>query len=275
MGTSVQGVVGVFSRAAPTYDTVGPRHFEYFARRIVEFIGVQPDERVLDVATGTGRVLAAAADRLAGTGHLVGVDLTAAMLERAAATVRDRALSNVDLKLGDAERLDLPSASFDVVLCAFGLSSFANKDRALQELHRVLRHGGRLGIVDAFGWYFQHDARWHRHVEVLRASGAQVSNDAPDSRDELVSLVVRAGFVDVDASTDSCELVFQDEDEWWRWSWSHGTRGLFESVSPSRLLELRRQLSATLAECREQDGRIHGTLRATLLRACTPPAPSL
>jgi SAM-dependent methyltransferase len=175
----------------------------------------------------------------------------------------------------DAERLDLAPASFDVVLCAFGLSSFANKDRALQELRRVLRPGGRLGIVDTFGWYFQHDARWHRHVDVLRAFGAQVSNDAPDSQDELVSLVVRAGLVDVDAITDSCELVFQDEDERWRWSWSHGTRGLFESVSPSRLSELRRQLYATLAECREQDGRIHAALRATLLRAFAPAAPPL
>ena len=266
-------MVGVFSRAAPTYGTVGPRHFEYFARRLVEFAGVRPHDRVLDVATGTGTVLAAAADRLAGTGHLVGVDLTAAMLDRAAATVRDRALSNVDLRLGDAERLDLATASFDVVLCAFGLSSFANKGRALQELRRVLRPGGRLGLVDSFGWYFQHDPRWRRHVEVLRAFGAAVSNDAPDSQDKLVSRVVRAGFVDVDAITGSCELVFQDEDEWWRWSWSHGTRGLFESVSPSRLPELQRQLSATLADCREQDGRIHGTLRATLLRAFAPPAP--
>jgi ubiquinone/menaquinone biosynthesis C-methylase UbiE len=270
MGTSVQGVVGVFSRAAPTYDTVGPRHFEYFARRIVEFAGVQPDDRVLDVATGTGTVLVAAAERLGGTGHMVGVDLTAAMLERAAATVRDAALRNVDLKLGDAERLDLASESFNVVLCAFGLSSFANRDRALQELRRVLRHGGRLGIVDTFGWYFQHDGRWRHHVQVLRAFGAQVSNDSADSQDEVVSLVVRAGFVDVDAITDSYELVFQNEDDWWRWSWSHGTRGLFESVSPSRLSRLRRQLYATLAECREQDGRIHGTLRATLLRAFAP-----
>src|SRR5919199_2573840 len=125
VGTSVEGVLGVFSRAAPTYDTVGPRHFEHFARRVVEFAGVWPDDRVLDVATGTGTVLAAAAERLGGTGHMVGVDLTAAMLERAAATVRDRALRNVDLKLGDAERLDLASESFNVVLCAFGLSSFA------------------------------------------------------------------------------------------------------------------------------------------------------
>src|SRR5438105_13146537 len=169
-------VVDVFSRAAATYDTVGPRHFEYFARRIVEFVGVEPGDSVLDVATGTGAVLLAAADRLGRNGHVLGVDLTAAMLDRAAAMVRDHALINVDLMAGDAERLDLPTGSFDVVLCAFGLSSFANRLRALMEFRRLLRNSGRVGIVDTFGWYFQHDARWRRHVEVLHTFGVPVAN---------------------------------------------------------------------------------------------------
>jgi hypothetical protein len=47
-----RGAVAVFTQAAPTYGTVGPPHFTYFARRVVEFAGVVPGDRVLDVATG-------------------------------------------------------------------------------------------------------------------------------------------------------------------------------------------------------------------------------
>ena len=61
MSSPKEAVVGVFSRAAPTYNSVGPRHFTYFARRLVEYADVRPGDRVLDVATGTGEVLLAAA----------------------------------------------------------------------------------------------------------------------------------------------------------------------------------------------------------------------
>src|SRR5438128_1450317 len=121
-----EGVTGVFSRAAPTYDTVGPRHFEYFARHLVEFTGVECSDHVLDVATGASAVAVAAAEKVGEVGRIIGIDLASAMLERAAATVRDRRLIEVELRLGDAEHLDFPAAAFDVVMCSFGLSSFAN-----------------------------------------------------------------------------------------------------------------------------------------------------
>jgi hypothetical protein len=78
-------VVGLFSRAAPTYDTVGPRHFSYFADRLVEFVGIDAGNVVLDVATGAGAVLFAATERVGTQGTVVGIDLSPAMLARAAA----------------------------------------------------------------------------------------------------------------------------------------------------------------------------------------------
>src|SRR5712691_10906501 len=98
-------VVGLFSRAASSYDAVGPRHFTYFARRLVEFAAVQRGDRVLDVATGTGAVLLLAAEQVGETGRVVGVDIVPAMLGRAEVAVRDRGLGNVELRLGDAEQL--------------------------------------------------------------------------------------------------------------------------------------------------------------------------
>jgi O-methyltransferase / aklanonic acid methyltransferase len=100
-------LVASFTRAAPTYGTVGPPHFTYFARRLVEFAGVVPGNRVLDVATGTGAVLLAIADQYGERDQLIGIDLTAAMLERAAGEIKRRALRNAELCVMDAQQLGI------------------------------------------------------------------------------------------------------------------------------------------------------------------------
>jgi ubiquinone/menaquinone biosynthesis C-methylase UbiE len=98
---------------------------------------------VLEVAVGTGRNLPFYPD---GT-RLTGVDWSPAMLaiarERAAALGRD-----ADLRPGDAQALDFPGESFDTVLCALGLCAIPDDRRAVTEMARVLRPGGRLLLVD-------------------------------------------------------------------------------------------------------------------------------
>jgi ubiquinone/menaquinone biosynthesis C-methylase UbiE len=98
---------------------------------------------VLEVAVGTGRNLSFYPD---GT-RLTGVDWSPAMLglarERAAALGRE-----ADLRQGDAQALDFPDESFDTVLCALGLCAIPDDRRAVTEMARVLRPGGRLLLVD-------------------------------------------------------------------------------------------------------------------------------
>src|SRR6201989_1582884 len=97
---------------------------------------------VLEVAVGTGRNLSFYPDGA----RLTGVDWSPAMLgiarERAAALGRD-----ADLRQGDAQALDFPDESFDTVLCALGLCALPDDRRAMTEMARVLRPGGRLLLV--------------------------------------------------------------------------------------------------------------------------------
>lgn len=263
--------VGVFSRAAASYNAVGPRHFTHFARQVVAFAGVGPGERVLDLATGTGEVLLAAAERCGSDGRLVGIDLTRAMLERAEAAVRARRLAHAELREMDAERLALAAGEFDVVLSAFALSAFPRTDRVFRECRRVLRTGGRLGFLDAPGWYFQHDPRWRWHEEVLRSFGVdQFGGPTEIDAGALLEALAGAGFVACEAAETAFDLVFRDEAEWWAWSWSHGTRRLLEAVPAARREELKRALVRALRSCRGPDGAIHGVMRATMLRAHKP-----
>jgi len=98
---------------------------------------------VLEVAVGTGRNLPHYPQGV----RLTGIDWSSAMLgiarNRAATLERE-----ADLRQGDAQALEFPDASFDTVLCAFGLCAIPDERRAIAEMARVLRPGGRLLLVD-------------------------------------------------------------------------------------------------------------------------------
>jgi arsenite methyltransferase len=116
-------------------------------RRALELIGVGSDDRLLDVASGTGTSALLAAGELGC--EVVGVDYSErAVRDANAAADAGAPAPPVGFVQGDAESLPRPGACFDAVLCECSLSSFPNKRRALAEIRRVLRPGGRLALTD-------------------------------------------------------------------------------------------------------------------------------
>lgn len=106
-----------------------------------------PGERVLDVACGTGLMAVEAATAVGAHGTVVGIDLSGRMVDAARQRAVECGVTNATFARMDAERLDLPDASFDVALCTLGLMYVPDPARALSEMHRVLRPGGRLVVV--------------------------------------------------------------------------------------------------------------------------------
>lgn len=129
-----------YSLYAHFYD-LGPG-FRDERRRAIELLGLRAGERVLVPGVGTGADLALLPDDV----EVLGVDLTPAMLERA----RLQARNGTELRLGNAERLDLPDAAFDAVLLHQILEVVSDPYRCLAEAARVLRPGGRLSVFDKF-----------------------------------------------------------------------------------------------------------------------------
>ena len=105
---------------------------------------LQPGEQVLDVACGAGLVTLMAAQAVDPGGQVVGIDLSGRMADTAGRRAHERQVLDARFSRMDAERLNLPDASFDVALCALGLMYMPDPAQALREMQRVLRPGGRL-----------------------------------------------------------------------------------------------------------------------------------
>ena len=124
------------------YDTLlVPLIFEPYAADLVGRLGARPLSRVLEIAAGTGVVTRQLASALPDNVDIVATDLNPAMLDQARRTACARA---IDWQPADAMSLPFPSASFDAVLCQFGVMFFPDKAAAFAQARRVLRPGGVL-----------------------------------------------------------------------------------------------------------------------------------
>jgi ubiquinone/menaquinone biosynthesis C-methylase UbiE len=115
--------------------------------RLVERLDPQPGDTVLELAAGTGDTGFAAAERIGDRGRLISTDFAPSMVEVARRGAERRGVRNVELRVLDAERIDLPDSSVDGVLCRFGYMLMADPAAALAETRRVLRASGRLSFA--------------------------------------------------------------------------------------------------------------------------------
>jgi len=116
------------------------------ATQLLDLAAVEPGERVLDVACGTGIVARRAAARVGAGGVVAGSDVNEGMLEVAAATAIDLPV-RIEWHRADATALPLPDGAFDVVCCQQGLQFVPDPPLALREARRVLTPGGRLALA--------------------------------------------------------------------------------------------------------------------------------
>jgi len=133
--------------AAPGYKdwglVLGPQ-LQPVSERMLELAGIQQGQRVLDVATGPGEPAVTAAHRVGLSGHVIATDLAPQMIALGRERAAELGLHNIDFHEMDAEALDLPEQSFEIVLSRFGLMYLPDPQAALERMHQLLVPGGRL-----------------------------------------------------------------------------------------------------------------------------------
>jgi len=136
-----------YNAAADFYDASPLGFWDYFGRRTIELASLPSGSRVLDVCCGAGASALPAAEAVGPTGHVTGVDLANQLLESARAKAIQRRLRNVEFEVGDMLSLRFPVASFDAIVCVFGIFFVPDMAMAASELWSRIRPDGKLAVT--------------------------------------------------------------------------------------------------------------------------------
>ena len=220
-------IAGMFDAIAGQYDFLNhllsagiDRRWRRAAIRSLQLTG---RERVLDLCTGTADLAIAAADARPGAADVLGVDFAGAMLRVGLQKTRRRTQgAPITLVRGDAMRIPVPDASVDAVTVSFGIRNVQHTDVACRDIHRVLRPGGRLavlefaiptlpGIRSLYLWYFNQvlpriGRLISRHNSAYGYLPASVGAFATPT--EFTDILRASGFAQIQARSMTCGIVY-------------------------------------------------------------------
>jgi ubiquinone/menaquinone biosynthesis C-methylase UbiE len=114
---------------------------------LVESAGINPGDKVLDVATGIGEPAVTAAKRVGESGSVLATDQSEQMLEVARERAADLSLKNISFQTADCETLDISDSAFNAVLCRWGIMFLPNPQAALKRMHDLLVPGGKVAAA--------------------------------------------------------------------------------------------------------------------------------
>jgi ubiquinone/menaquinone biosynthesis C-methylase UbiE len=242
-----------YNAAADFYDASPLGFWDYFGRRTIELAALPSGSRVLDVCCGAGASALPAAEAVGPTGKVVGVDLANQLLESARTKAIQRRLGNVDFELGDMLSLRFPAASFDAVVCVFGIFFVPDMARAVSELWSRVRPGGKLAVT-TWGPNFcepANDAFWCS-IKNVRPDLYKGFNpwDRISDRAGLRNVLNEAGVTSPKIIAENRFHPVKTPDDWWTIILGSGYRGTIEQLAP---VERQKVKEANLAFIRDEN----------------------
>lgn len=241
----------IFDSTSSHYGENSSSFFKYFGKQLVEQVHVAPQQHVLDIATGKGAVIFPLAEKIGPLGRVVGVDISEQMLKENAKIAMQQGMEWIELLHMDAEKLNFPDHSFDVVFCGFALFFFPNMSKALSEFKRVLRPGGHLA-VSTWGEDSQLDKLINDEIHLLHQANGQgikplwtsLAISPLWSSQALQNALDAANFKNIRITEEIKEIHHVTAEEWWNSLWAHGTRAKLEQLSAKQLTELHENVMA-------------------------------
>jgi SAM-dependent methyltransferase len=242
-----------YNAAADYFDHPVSSFWHRFGQRTIERLGLRPGETVLDVCCGSGGSALPAAEAVGAGGKVVAVDLAERLVALGEAKAREKGLVNIEFRTGDMLALGYPDASFDVVVCVFGIFFVPDMVAATKELWRMVRPGGRLAITtwgpdlfepaNAAFW----DAIREERPDLLKGVNPweRISTLAG-----LRDMLSEAGIVGVEIVAEPGAHSLNAPDDWWLIAMGSGYRGTLAQLDADSFTRVRERCLLSLQDCR-------------------------
>jgi len=216
----------------------------------------QPGEQVLDVACGTGALTRVAAKAVEPGGYVTGIDINPDMLALAR-KLTDGQLLNIEWREADAQQIPLGDAVFDIVFCQLGLMFMPDKVTALREMRRVLRPGGRIGVmvwgrIEKCPGQMAMAKTWEKLFGADQAAGFYRQHSVSNP-EEVRSYLEAAGFREIDVQRVIGAMRFPSPENLVR---SYGALGHFDADEKNQA-EAIRAVTEMLQAYMNSDGLVY------------------
>ncbi len=252
----------LFDRLADRYDQVVP-FFAEFAGQLLDVLAPAPGTRLLDIGSGRGAIAAAAAARGCA---VTAVDAAPRMVSLLAA-----AHPEIDVRLMDAHRLDLPGASYDLVTGGFVIHLVAEPVRVLAGLRRVLRPGASVALTTPGPC--EDDGRWNAWNTLVGQFASRAGR--PPRSDNGVAADLRAsGFAHIRTVNLAVHMPVASPQTCWDFHMSHGFAAVVEALDQADAAEFQRRALAELTRMHESGGIVLDRGAVAYLAAVPADAPS-
>jgi ubiquinone/menaquinone biosynthesis C-methylase UbiE len=225
-------LIETFNTVSEGYDDRALRFFPESAKNMAALLRLRGDERVLDVACGTGHATLALAGLLP-RGQVTAVDFSAGMLNQARQKAASLNIRNVEFLERDMQDLRFPEGTFDAAICAFGIFFVMDMETQLAHIASMIRPGGRIMISNFQESYF--DPMKDLFIRKLATYGVQ---NPPQAWKRIAreagcrQLFETAGLTNIRIEQKNVGYYLESADEWWDIVWNAGFRRLVAQLSP-------------------------------------------
>ncbi|MDD5463086.1 MAG: class I SAM-dependent methyltransferase [Methylococcales bacterium] len=240
-----------YNTAADYFDHPVNSFWHCFGRQTVERIGLRPGEQVLDVCSGSGGSALPAAEQVGPDGKVVAADLAERLIALASAKAEARGLENIEFRIADMLDLGYPDASFDAVICVFGIFFVPDMAAAVKELWRMVRPGGHLAITTWGPDLFEpaSSAFWDAIGDVRPDLHRSFNPwDRISEPAGLREMLAEAGVHTENIVAEAGTHPLNSPEDWWSIAMGSGYRGTLAQLDIETLAQVRRKNLSCLDE---------------------------